>query len=392
MPLAHWVGTWATAPLPESAAQDQTPLAGATVRQVVHVSLGGSQVRVRFSNAFGGGPLSFHGAHIALAAPDGGVRPGTDRSLRFAGQAAVTIPPGASFLSDPIDFALAPQVDVAISIYLDHVPEALTGHPGSRATSYLQIGDALGAPALPKATRFTRWYFINGIDVLAANPQAAAIAILGDSITDGHGCTTDKNDRWPDDLVRLLQARAGTADCAVLNEGIGGNRLLRDGLGPNALARFDRDVLAPPGVRWLVMFEGINDIGTRLKAREQGVNYASAADIIAAYEQIIARAKFHGIRVIGATITPYAGAGFYWSADGEADRKTVNEWIRTSGQFDAVIDFDAALRDPKDPARLAAVLDSGDHLHPSVAGYKVMAESVDPALFQEPMVRAGAAP
>ncbi|HZL44970.1 MAG TPA: SGNH/GDSL hydrolase family protein [Opitutaceae bacterium] len=392
MPLAHWVGTWVTAPLPEPAAQDQTPLAGATLRQVVHVSLGGSQLRVRFSNAFGSGPLSFHGAHVALAAPDGALQAGTDRALRFAGRAAVTIPPGASFLSDPIDFGLAPQADVAISIHFNQVPAALTTHPGSRATSYLQAGDALAAPALPAATKFTRWLFINGIDVLVADPQAAAIAILGDSITDGYGCRPDKNDRWPDELARRLEARVATAQCAVLNLGIGGNRLLRDGLGPNALARFDRDVLAPPGVRWLVVFEGINDIGTRLKAREQGANYASAADIIAADEQIIARAKAHGIRVVGATITPYAGAGFYWSADGDADRRTVNEWIRTSGQFDAVIDFDAALRDPKDPTRLAAALDCGDHLHPSIAGYKVMAESVDPALFAEPMARAGAAP
>ena len=392
IPLAHWVGSWDTALLAESAATDQAPLAGATLRQVVHVSLGGSQFRVCFSNAFGSGPLSFRGAHVALAAPDGAIQRGTDRSLRFAGQSAVTIPPGASFLSDPVDLGLAPQADVAISVHFNQVPATLTMHPGSRATSYLQAGDALAAPALTKATRFTRWYFINGIEVLTEDPRAAAIAILGDSITDGHGCTPDMNDRWSDDLVRRLQARAGTACCAVLNEGIGGNRLLRDGLGPSALARFDRDVLAPPGVHWLVVFEGINDIGTRLKAREQRAECASAADIIAAYEQLIARATAHGIRVIGATITPYAGAGFYWSADGEADRQTINQWIRTSGRFAAVIDFDAAMRDAKDPTRLAAAVDSGDHLHPSIAGYKVMADSVDLALFEGPVAPPEAVP
>jgi lysophospholipase L1-like esterase len=389
-PPAHWVDSWGTALQAESGGKDQTPLAGVTLRQVVHVSLGGRQFRVSFSNAFGSGPLSLHGAHVALAAPDGAVNPETDHSLRFAGQLAVTIPPGASFVSDPVDLGLAPQADVAISIHFNQVPATLTAHPGSRATSYLQSGDALAAPALPEATRITHWYFIGGLEVLAEDPQAAAIAILGDSITDGHGCTTDKNDRWPDGLVSRLQAHAGTARLAVLNEGIGGNRLLRDGLGPNALARLDRDVLAPPGVRWLVVFEGINDIGTRLKAREQGADYASSADIIAAYEQIIARAKTHGIRVIGATITPYAGAGFYWSADGEADRQTINQWIRTSGRFDAVIDFDAVLRDAQDPTRLATAVDSGDHLHPSIAGYQVMAESVDLALFEEPAAHAAA--
>lgn len=391
-PDAHWVGSWGTALLPEAAVKDGTPLADATLRQVVHVSLGGAQFRVCFSNAFGGGPLSFVGAHVALAAPDGAIQPGTDRTLHFAGRTAVTIPPGACFVSDPVGLKLAPQADVSISIQLRQAPAVLTLHPGSRATSYLQAGDALAALQLPKAAKVTEWFFIEGIDVLTQDPRAAAIAILGDSITDGHGCTLDGNDRWPDDLVRRLQARAGTAGCAVLNEGIGGNRLLRNGLGPNALARFDRDVLAPPDVRWLVVFEGINDIGTRLKAREQGTGYASAADIIAAYGQIVARAKSHGIRVIGATITPYKGAGFYWSADGEADRQTINQWIRTSGRFDAVIDLDAAMRDPKHPARLAAAFDSGDHLHPSVAGYKAMAGSVDLALFEEPAARAAGTP
>ena len=256
----------------------------------------------------------------------------------------------------------------------------LTAHGGSRTTSYLQSGDALSAVSLAEATKFTRWYFINGIDVVAPL-AAAAIVMLGDSITDGYGTTPDHNTRWPDELVRRLQVRPDTAGIGVLNVSIGGNRLLRDGLGPNTLARFERDVLGQTGARWVVLLNGINDIGTRLAARKEGADYASAADIIAAYEQILVRAHSQRLKVIGGTIIPYAGAGFYWSADGEADRQQINHWIRTSGRFDAVIDFDAALRDPAHPDHLAAPFDSGDHLHPSTAGYRRMAEIVSLDIF-----------
>jgi len=382
LPAAErWVGTWATAPLPEAPGADTPALAGATFRQVIHVSLGGSQVRLRLSNAFGASALTLHGVHLALAAPDGALQPGTDRALTFSGRPTVTIPAGASFVSDPLDFPLAPQADVAISIHFAQLPEKLTAHPGARTRSYLQPGDALAAAALPEAKTSTRWYFLSGLDVLTDAPRAAALVLLGDSITDGYGTTTDRNNRWPDEFVRRLQARPDAPALGVLNLGIGGNRLLRDGLGPNALARFDRDVLAQSGARWLLVFEGINDLGTRLDARKKGGDFASAEDLIAAFRQLIARAHSRGLRVIGATITPYEGAGFYFTPDGEADRQKVNDWIRHSGSFDAVADFDAALRDPQNPSRLAPEFDSGDHLHPSLAGYARLAAALDPSLF-----------
>jgi len=272
---------------------------------------------------------------------------------------------------------------VEVSLHFQKVPATLTTHPGSRTTSYLQAGDALAAPALPDARKVVCWYFINGLDVRSAAP-AAAVVVLGDSITDGRGSTTDQNNRWTDALARRLQAAAGTAHIGVLNQGVGGNRLLRDGLGPNMLARFDRDVLVQTRARWVIVQAGINDIGTRIGARKQGEAFASPADIIAAYEQLIDRAHTQGLQIIGTTITPYAGADFYWTADGEADRQTVNTWIRTSNRFDAVVDFDAALRDPHDPSRLATVFDCGDHLHPSPAGFVEMARVVDLGLFAIP--------
>ncbi len=209
------------------------------------------------------------------------------------------------------------------------------------------------------------------------------MSVLGDSITDGRGSTTNGNDRWPDVLARRLQASPATAQVAVLNAGLGGNRLLRDGLGPNALARFDRDVLAQAGVRWLIVLEGINDIGTAAGAREKGEPAATADDIIGAYAQIIERARAHDIRVHGATIMPFEGFTYagYYTPEGEADRQRVNAWIRASGLFDAVIDFDAATRDPERPPRLSAAVDGGDHLHPSAAGYRIMGESIDLKLF-----------
>jgi lysophospholipase L1-like esterase len=217
--------------------------------------------------------------------------------------------------------------------------------------------------------------------VKAAGSGAAAVAILGDSITDGRGSTTNGNDRWTDVLSQRLRARKSTSDIAVLNLGIGGNRLLRDGLGPNALARLERDVLAQPGVRWLIVLEGVNDIGTATAARAKGESWATADDVIDAYRQIIDRARAHDIRVFGATILPFEGFAAYFSADAEASRVKVNDWIRTSHRFDAVIDFDAITRDPAAPSRLSAAVDGGDHLHPSAAGYRIMGEAVDLSLF-----------
>lgn len=378
----YWVGTWATSPRAEEAATVGVSLEGATLRQVVHVSLGGARVRLRLSNVFGLTALTLRGVHLALSAGGGAIRPGTDRALSFHGQAAITIPAGAVMLSDPLDFDLPAMADAAISIHVQSVPAPLTTHPGSRTTSYVLAGDHLSATDLPAATKVVRWFFINGLDVVDATGRAAAVVVLGDSITDGYGCITDANNRWTDELTRRLQADPATLHVGVLNHGIGGNRLLRDGLGPNALARFERDVLAQTGVRWLIVLEGINDLGTRPEARAKGQDYAVAADLIAAYDQMIERAHTRGIRVIGATILPFTGSKNYWSADGDADRQTINTWIRTSGRFDAVIDFDAALRSPDQPDRLKPEVDGGDHLHPSIAGYATMARVVDLALFK----------
>lgn len=371
---APWVGTWASSP--QVAAPTDLPqdfgFHDSTVRQVVHTSIGGKRIRLRLSNAFGAGPASFTSVHIALSGGASAIRADTDRELKFDGRPQVTIPAGALMVSDPLDFDLPPMADVAITLHVSDVPASITSHPGSRTTTYLVRGNFVGAGEFASPIKIDRWYFINGIDVVAPT-SAGAVVILGDSITDGHGATTNANDRWPDHLARRLQAQLSAI--GVLNQGIGGNRLLRDWIGPNALARFDRDVIAQTGVKWLIILEGVNDLGTRLKARETNANWATADDIIQAYSQLIARAHAHGLKVYGGTITPFIGS-FYWAADSESDRKKVNEWIRTSGSFDAVIDFDKALRDPAHPDQFLPAYDSGDHLHPSSAGYRAMAEAV----------------
>jgi lysophospholipase L1-like esterase len=384
-PEPHWVGTWTAPPqLTEEGNLPPAPgFADSTLRQVVHVSIGGKRLRVRFSNAYGGAALTLVSAQVARAIGGSVIEAGTSRALAFHGRPSTTIAAGALVVSDPLEFDLRPLSELAVTVHLRGAPVDVTGHPGSRTTSYLQAGDAVSAADLASATRVDHWYFLSGVEV-AASATSAAVAIVGDSITDGRGSTTNGNDRWPDDLARRLQADPATREVAVLNQGIGGNRLLRDGLGPNALARLDRDVLAQPGVRWLVVLEGINDIGTRVEARKQGAPWATADDIVAALEQIAVRAHARGIRVYGATILPYEGATGYFAPDGEADRQKVNEWIRASGVFDGVIDFDAATRDPQKPSRLSAAVDGGDHLHPSAAGYRIMADAIDLGLFVEP--------
>jgi lysophospholipase L1-like esterase len=382
----HWVGTWATSAqsLDPSKLPPNTPpppvFTDATLRQVVHVSIGGQQIRVRLTNEFGGAPLVISSAHAALSAGPGAIKPDADMPLTFDGQPSVTIPAGAPMFSDPLDFNLVPLSDVVITIHFTSVPDIITTHPNSRATSYLQTGDAVSSADLSQAVHFDRWYFISGIDVMAKG-SSAAVVTLGDSITDGSLSTTNANARWPDELARRFQANKKTAGVAVLNEGIGGNRLLHDMTGVNALARFDRDVLSQSGVRWLIVLEGINDIGNITLAAQRHEEPPSAEDVIAAYEQIIARAHAHNIRVYAATILPFEGAHYYF-AEGEVVRQKVNTWIRTSGKFDAVIDLDAATRDAKDPAHLSAIADSGDHLHPPDAGYKLMGDAFDLKLFK----------
>ena len=293
------------------------------------------------------------------------------------------VPPGAEYVSDPLNYPVAPLSDIAVSFHLDEPPAPETGHPGSRATTYYQHGDQVSAADLPDARHVDHWYQVTEIDVPAVR-HAGVVVALGDSITDGHGATTNGNDRWTDVLAAHLQSSPKTRNIGVSNQGIGGNHLLIEGLGPNVLARFDRDVLAPAGVRWVIVFEGVNDLGGLARIHEVSPEEHAALvrRVIGAYRQIVARARDHGLRVYGATITPYAGSGYYHPGPlSEADRQAVNGWIRTPGNFDAVIDFDAVVRDPTHPDDLLPAYDCGDHLHPSPAGYKAMGNAIPLALF-----------
>ncbi len=382
-----WVASWGSSqqiPEPQNALPPDD-LRDATVRQIFHLSVGGATLRVHLSNAFGTEALHFTSVHVArpLSPTSPSIDAASDHPLTFAGAADVTVPSGAEFVSDPFDFPAAPLSDIAVTFHLDSPPAKQTGHPGSRATSYYQHGDAVSAANLTDPKHVDHWYQISGFDVQAA-PGAAAVVALGDSITDGHGATTNGNDRWTDVLARRLQASPDTRNIGISNEGIGGNHLLTDGLGPNALARFDRDVLAPAGVRWVIVFEGVNDLGGLAREREvpPAEHAAHVKLILSAYQQIIARAHAHGLRVYGATITPYVGSTYYHPGPlSESDRQAVNQWIRAPGHFDAVIDFDALLLDPQNPEHLLPTYDCGDHLHPSPAGYKAMANAVPLNLF-----------
>jgi lysophospholipase L1-like esterase len=382
-----WVASWgASQQVPEPAnSLPADDLRNATLRQIVHLSIGGPSIRVHLSNAFGTEALHLTSVHIArpLSPALPAIDPASDLALTFASKPDVTIPPGAEVLSDPIDFAVAPLSDIAVAMHFDAPPAGETGHPGSRATSYYVHGDAVSAATLTEPKRADHWYQLSEVDVLAT-PDSATLVALGDSITDGHGATTNGNDRWTDVLAQRLQASAQTRTIGVSNQGIGGNHLLTDGLGPNVLARFDRDVLAPAGVRWLIVFEGVNDLGGLARDGEvpPAAHEAFVARVLAAYQQVIARAHAHGLRVYGATITPYVGSGYYHPGPlSEADRQAVNAWIRTAGHFDAVIEFDSVVRDPAHPDHLLPAYDCGDHLHPSPAGYKAMAESIPLSLF-----------
>jgi lysophospholipase L1-like esterase len=375
---SRWIATWAPSQqLVEPRNLPPAPgLAGSTLRQVLHVSIGGRQVRVRFSNAFGDSALTITAARLARSAGGSAIDSANDRPLRFRGADSVVIVPGAMATSDALDYDIAPLAALAVTVHFSAAPHDLTGHPGSRATSYLQAGDRVSASVLPDATTTEHWYVLAGMDVLA-DGAAAAVVALGNSITDGRGSGTDRNDRWPDNLARRLQADPRTRTVAVVNAGIGGNKILAGGLGPTALSRFDRDVLEVSGARWLIVLEGVNDIGG---AREPGAARLVATDLIAAYRFIIDRAHARGLKVYGATITPFGGS-FYDGDEREEARQTVNRWIRTGGAFDAVVDLDAVVRDPANPRRLLPAADTGDHLHPNEEGYRMMADAIDLGLF-----------
>jgi lysophospholipase L1-like esterase len=384
---AHWVGSWAASQqVPEPAnALPTDELRDATLRQIVHLSVGGAELRVHLSNAFGTAPLRIDSVHIARPVSPSGDRIDvtTDKALTFGGSSDVVIPAGAEYISDPIDYPVAALSNLAISFHLQEPPARQTGHPGSRATSYVVHGDMVSAAELPNPTRVDHWYQIAGVDVTGP-ADAFSIVALGDSITDGHASTTNGNDRWTDVLAQRLQGSPATNMIGVLNQGIGGNHLLVDGLGPNALARFDRDVLAQTSVQCVLVLEGVNDLGglTRLGEVPIAEHDALVSLILGAYQQIIMRAHAHGVEVIGATIMPYAGSDYYHpTARDELDRQAVNAWIRAPGHFDAVVDFDKVMRDPSHPDHLLPGYDSGDHLHPSPAGYRAMADAIPLSLF-----------
>ncbi|MDE3057897.1 MAG: T9SS type A sorting domain-containing protein [Bacteroidota bacterium] len=373
-----WVGTWSTAPqLVEPGNNPPSPgLSNNTLRQIIHVSIGGDTLRMRFSNEFSTSPVTMHSVHIAVSLGSDTIDTAADIPLHFDGDTAVTMPPGTAVLSDPFYFPLQPLSNVAITIYFGTTSATVTGHPGSRTTSYILTGNEISKADFSGAVTTEHWYVINTIDVKAPD-SAYAVAVLGNSITDGRGSGTNKQNRWPDELARRLQADPGTRRVAVLNEGIGGNCVLRQCLGPSALSRFERDVLNQSGVKWLIILEGINDIGGAYGAQGSA---QVAQNLIAAYGQMIDSAHAKGIRVYGATMTPFGGS-FYDSPDHQNAWHTVNDWIRNSGRFDAVIDLAKALQDTTDSLRLLPDYDSGDHLHPSETGHRIMAEAVDLTLF-----------
>lgn len=384
-----WVGTWATGPAGSVGAAPE--FADQTLRQIVHTSAGGERVRVRISNTFGTNAVVIGSAHVALRSSGSGIVAGTDRALTFSGESSFTIPAGGLVLSDPVALDVPALSDLAVSIYLPEPASADTNHALALQTSYIAARDVTGAAALPGATTTTSWFFLTGVDISGGRRGGAAVVCLGDSITDGANSTPDTNHRWPDVLARRLQARHELSGIGVLDEGIIGNRILHPTepafgnlFGPAGLARFDRDVLAQAGVRYLIVLLGINDIGHPGSAAPL-TDEVSAEEIEAGLTQFVARAHEKGIKIMGATLTPFEGTtieGFY-SPEKEVKRQAVNHWIRTSHTYDAIVDFDAAVRDPSHPARMLPAYDGGDHLHPSDLGQQVMGNAVPLDFFEE---------
>ncbi len=380
-PANHWVGTWATSPF--AAANDRSGASfggtGTTYRQIVHTTLAGVMIRVEFTNQFGTEPLIIGAAHIALSDRAGSLSLASANALTFAGQSSITIPPGAVVVSDPAALNLPAFSDLAISIFLPAQKiSTLSYHASAFEDGFAVQGNVVGQKVLSGARTFHSWYFLKDVQVQVPAEQGAVVT-FGDSITDGAGATDNANDRYPDVLARRLAGDKKTRGLAVLNEGIGGNRVLADGAGPSALARFDNDVLSLPGVRYLVILEGINDIGRMAGADPEG-DMLTADMLIQGVSELVERAHTHGITVIGATLTPYMGAQ-YASPRGEQVRQAYNIWIRTSKLLDGYVDFDKATRDPGKPDTFRRDLQHGDYLHPNPAGYKIMGEAFDLNLF-----------
>ncbi|HEY3825391.1 MAG TPA: SGNH/GDSL hydrolase family protein [Bryobacteraceae bacterium] len=398
----HWVATWAAspqaprvalgrgpapAPATAPARANQAPAFPApptfnntTVREIVRTSIGGRRARVQLSNVFGTTPLKIGAAHVALRDKESAILGGSDHALTFSGNASFTIPPGAEVISDPVDIEVPKLGDLVLSLYIPGEGAAPTQHLTGLHTTYISkaTGDLTAAPSIADATKTQAWYWISSVDVLAPADTKLIVA-FGDSITDGATSTPDTDSSWPSQLAKRLLENKATSHLAIVNQGISGNRVLADGAGVSALARFDRDVLSQPGVEWLIVMEGINDIG--LAARTPGPNSITADDLIAAQKQLINRAHMHGIKVIGATLTPYSGAAYY-SDNGETVRTALNEWIRSGKAYDAVIDFDAATRDPENPKQIRPSFNIRDHLHPNDVGYKAMADAFDLSMFK----------
>lgn len=379
-PDTHWVGTWTTTPAPV----EGVAVSNQTLRMIAHVSIGGRTVRVRISNAYGAHKLPIGAASVALRHQGEATVPGTVRALSFNKATSIAIPAGAHVVSDPIDLEVPPLADLAVSVHLPgDVPESfqVTGHGNAHQTNYISpAGDFTAAPDMPVQQTTEAFLFVNGVDVLAPS-GAGGIVAVGDSLTDANISKLDANHRWPDQLGRRLVARKDGRMFGVMNQGIGGNRILHDGRGDSALRRFDRDVLAQPGATHVIVILGINDIRNR---NQQPEEFVSAAEMIAGLHQLTVRAHAAGLKIFGGTLLTFEYESFnpgFYTPEGEAKRRAVNAWIRGSGAFDAVIDFEAALRDPAHPTQMLPIYDCGDHLHPSDAGYLHMGDIVDLSLF-----------
>jgi lysophospholipase L1-like esterase len=392
----QWVQTWGAAPLPPTPALGPFPATPSfnnqTVRQTVRVSGGGQRIRIRLSNEYGTKPLVVGAVRVALADEKGNIQPGSAHLVLFSGKTSVTIPAAAPFVSDPVDLPVKALGSLSISLYLPQDTGQCTCHQTGMQNAYVSdSGDFTDQAFEPKQTLQMR-AFISGVEVESAQP-ARVVVVLGDSISDGVGSTVDANHRWPDLLADRLdgKGKGANASWGVVNMGISGNRVLGDGAGQSALARFDRDVLATPGAKVVIVFEGVNDLGIsygnpqgpmaeRFKAMAPA-HKVTREELIAGYRQLIARAHAKGLRVIGATITPYGGA-MYYSQEGETVRQAVNHWIRTSHEFDGLIDFDAAIRDPGDATKIKEGFHMGDHLHGSDAGYAAMTAAIELSLLK----------